>query len=142
MHLIPNYDIFIVQEAIMDSEERRTYNKNYQKTNRKMLNARERLYERRLWREAIEGYGGRCQCCQEGILRFLTIDHINGERPEFRDLKPTKGKNRAPAKTLYLWLKRNNFPPGFRVLCWNCNQATRWGEECPHKIPNSLQQKF
>lgn len=34
----------------------------------------------------------------------------------------------------YYWLKRNGFPPGFNVLCWNC----QWGihinkGKCPHE---------
>jgi hypothetical protein len=33
---------------------------------------------------------------------------------------------------LYLWLKRNNYPTGFRVLCHNCNLAIGFYGYCPH----------
>jgi hypothetical protein len=33
---------------------------------------------------------------------------------------------------LYLWLKQNNYPPGFRVLCMNCNFAIGHSGYCPH----------
>ena len=116
----------------MDAEERKIYNRDYQKTNRKALNDKSTSYGRKLWLKCIEGYGGRCSCCGEQEIRFLTIDHINDERPEFPDLKPAKGKNRASTKTLYRWLIKKSYPEGFRVLCWNCNSATRWGRDCPH----------
>jgi hypothetical protein len=32
---------------------------------------------------------------------------------------------------VYLWLKREGFPAGFRVLCFNCNHAAHVnGGEC------------
>ena len=34
---------------------------------------------------------------------------------------------------LHLWLKKNNFPDGFRVLCMNCNWAKSAFGICPHK---------
>lgn len=94
--------------------------------------ARRRAWDRRLWGEVIAAYGAKCACCGEAELRFLTIDHINGERPEFPDLKPAKGKKRSSTNALYRWLKRKGWPKGFQCLCWNCNQSTRWGEKCPH----------
>jgi hypothetical protein len=36
---------------------------------------------------------------------------------------------------LALWLKRNNFPSGYRVLCMNCNHGRkRNGGICPHEL--------
>jgi hypothetical protein len=34
---------------------------------------------------------------------------------------------------LYAWIKRNNFPPMFQVLCANCNYAEWQKKGCPHK---------
>jgi len=44
-------------------------------------------------------------------------------------LKVNIGGNGLP-----YWLKKNNFPPGFQVLCANCNFAKRNSRYCPHEI--------
>lgn len=70
-------------------------------------------------------YGNICQCCSEDELFFLSIDHINGGGRQHRD---------KIGNHLYNWLRRNNFPPGFQVLCLNCNLG-RYNNKgiCPHK---------
>jgi hypothetical protein len=87
---------------------------------------------RRLKAEVISHYGGQaCVCCGETGFLFLTIDHI--------DSKGAKHRKEAglPVAGLYKWLKKNSFPPGFRVLCWNCNRGRHFnGGECPHKDPD------
>ena len=77
---------------------------------------------------AIEAYGGyKCACCGETEPLFLTIDHVNNDGNKHRkEVKGTTG--------LLTWLKKNNYPKGFQVLCMNCN----WGKArnrgvCPHK---------
>jgi hypothetical protein len=48
----------------------------------------------------------------------LTIDHINGGgRRHIKNICAGKSKN---GNVLYRWLKTHNFPPGFQVLCINC----------------------
>lgn len=69
-----------------------------------------------LKREVMEAYGGcKCSWCPETDLRYLEIDHIAGGGKQHTDEIGGGGHN------LYQWLKRNNFPPGFRVLCRVCN---------------------
>ena len=69
-----------------------------------------------------------CACCGENkFLIFLTIDHIKG-----RDDLPDKEKNLV-GTALYAYLKRNNYPPKYQVLCINCNSAKSDFDECPHK---------
>lgn len=53
------------------------------------------------------------RCGIEGI-EFLNIDHIEGRGIQGHD-KSTKGRK------LYSLLKREKYPIGFQVLCWNCN---------------------
>lgn len=76
-------------------------------------------------------YGGAepaCSCCGEKHLQFLAIDHIAQDGAEHRRKIDSKG-----GYTFYNWLVQNGFPPGFRVLCHNCNMAIGiWGT-CPHK---------
>lgn len=69
-------------------------------------------YYRKLKTTAIQAYGGKCVNCGEKNLEFLQIDHIHGNGNKHR---------RSIAKSIYVWLKHNNFPNGFQVLCANCN---------------------
>jgi hypothetical protein len=78
--------------------------------------------------EVCDAYGGRkCVCCGETKYCCLTIDHINGGGE----------LHRKSVGHFYSWIKRNNFPPGFQVLCWNCNLAKRYNQVCPHQIKKS-----
>lgn len=74
-------------------------------------------------------YGGYvCACCGEDEPKFLTIDHVNNDGGAHRRTSSAISKN------LYRWLKRNNFPDGFQVLCMNCNLGkARNNGVCPHR---------
>lgn len=82
---------------------------------------------------AFEHYGGpKCSCCGESQMIMLTIDHINMDGNAHRK---EIGKT---ARDIYIWLRRNNYPAGFRVLCFNCNFAAFWnGGVCPHTESNA-----
>jgi hypothetical protein len=47
-------------------------------------------------------------------LRCLLIDHIQGNGSVHRRELAMSGQS------LYSWICKNNFPPGFQVLCANC----------------------
>jgi hypothetical protein len=74
--------------------------------------------------------GGRaaCACCGETTLEFLQIDHINNDGAEHR-----RSIGRHSGDGFYKWLRANDFPPGFQVLCCNCNFAKGRYGECPHE---------
>lgn len=79
-------------------------------------------------RDTICHYGGVCQCCGEDRLNFLTIDHINGGGTQHRQkLKTTAGNS------FYRWLRKQGYPEGYRVLCFNCNCAIGLHGQCPHQ---------
>ena len=83
-----------------------------------------------LKQEVFAAYGGSvCVCCGEDHMEFLTIDHIGGDGAEHREKINGHRRNGA---NLYRWLRRENFPPGFRVLCMNCNFALGHFGYCPH----------
>ncbi len=67
-----------------------------------------------------------CACCGKTGLEFLSLDHINGGGRKHRE-KIGNGS------MFYSWIVKNNFPNGFRVLCWNCNFAMH-KQTCPHQI--------
>lgn len=85
--------------------------------------ARER--SKRIRREVLQHYGGKCECCGEFILEFLALDHIEGGGGAHR--KKINTGNFA------WWLKRNGYPKGYRVLCHNCNMARGIYGYCPHE---------
>lgn len=78
---------------------------------------------------ALQAYGGvvpQCSCCGEGTVQFLALDHVNGGGHTQR--KELGGGG------FYVWLRKNNYPEGFRVLCHNCNIGRQInGGLCPHK---------
>lgn len=67
----------------------------------------------------------KCACCGETERKFLSIDHI---RPVKHHLK-----NYDHGTNLYLRLKREGFPIGYQVLCYNCNIAKGIYGVCPHR---------
>ncbi len=56
----------------------------------------------------------KCAVCGEADLRNLNLDHINEDGREQR-------KTITGLKQLYLWVRRNNYPETFQVLCHRCN---------------------
>ena len=73
-------------------------------------------------------YGSSCACCGEKEKKFLTIDHKENDGAEHR-----RKINRGGSSTL-LWLKKNGYPSGFQILCWNCNSAKGIYGKCPHSL--------
>ena len=68
-----------------------------------------------------------CACCGELIEDFLQIDHVGGRKIHNHPRGMTGLK-------LYNYLIKNMFPPGFQVLCANCNWGKYKNGICPHKI--------
>lgn len=92
----------------------------------------------RIKKAAFDGYGGSiCKCCGETIIEFLSIDHINEDGAAHRR-RLFGGSRGAAGSAFYGWLKRNGFPPGFQVLCHNCNRGKHFnGGVCPHQDRNN-----
>ena len=85
-----------------------------------LLNQRRERY-RKTRDEVIAHYGGKCYCCGIRQREFLGIDH---------SLVETDSNFRSGSR-LIIWLKQNNFPAGFRVLCHNCNSSLGFYGYCP-----------
>ena len=112
--------------------QRERYHKN---GDRERQLSRERHFKDKV--AAFEAYGGPvCKCCGETELEFLSIDHINGDGAAHRK-EMAKNSNSSPhaycGYHLHTWLRLNNYPPGFQVLCMNCNFAKGHFGECPHQ---------
>lgn len=72
----------------------------------------------------IETLGGKCVCCSENEIVFLTLEHINKDG----------GAHRRTKRNIYCEVIREGVPKNrYTVLCMNCNWAERNGKTCPHK---------
>jgi hypothetical protein len=108
-----------------DNKRLRDYYKN--NLNRRLdINRRNKIQWDQLKHAAILHYGGyHCACCREETPAFLSIDHVEGGGHQHRK---SIGNGH-----FYRWLKKNNYPPGFQILCMNCNFGKRMnGGICPH----------
>lgn len=84
--------------------------------------------------EVLTHYSGgvpECACCGESILDFLTLDHTGGGGGAARRSEGHRG-----GTAQYRRLRRAGFPPGYRVLCWNCNCTIGKLGKCPHQEAN------
>jgi len=72
-----------------------------------------------------------CACCGETTFQFLAIDHIDGGGVKERKLLGLRGSTQ-----LYRYLENEGYPPGYRVLCHNCNLAMGFYGYCPHSDVN------
>ena len=55
-----------------------------------------------------------CVRCGFSDIRALVLDHINGGGTEHR-------REMGNGINVWLWLARHGFPPGYQILCANCN---------------------
>lgn len=105
-------------------EKKSIYDKKYRVNNLERIRTKNKEWNQKQRLSVIEHYGGMCACCGESRLEFLSIDHINGGG----------NKHRSTLKTsIYRWLKSNNYPEGFQVLCHNCNMSKSFYGYCPHQ---------
>ena len=61
----------------------------------------------------------KCKHCETEDVRVLTIDHINNNGAEHRKELGSSGTQ------FYSWLRKNGYPEGYQVLCFNCNWIKR-----------------
>ena len=113
------------------SDGHRSYYERHKEVLLPKLKVYGKAYRDSLKREALEHYGSACYCCLESNKAFLTVDHIENNGAQHRTA--IFGKNIGGGYRFYLWLKRNDWPDGFQVACFNCNQGrANNGGVCPH----------
>jgi len=83
--------------------------------------------------KVLSAYGGPvCNGCGETEVAVLQMDHTNGggnkHAAEIANGDAVRGRSK-----MYKWLRDNNFPPGFRVLCSNCNIRAARGIPFPNE---------
>jgi len=67
-----------------------------------------------------------CACCHLEDVETLSIDHIDGGGRKHRE-------ETGFGNQFYQWLRKNDFPEGYRVLCLNCNFSYGAYKRCPHQ---------
>lgn len=107
------------------------YNRKSYAKNREGRLTYAKAYHNRVKMEVFTHYSnGRptCACCGEDRhIQFLSIDHIDGGGAKHR-----KEIGIGSGIRFYFWLRRSCYPPGFQVLCHNCNQGKWAYGVCPH----------
>lgn len=78
--------------------------------------------------KVITDMGGKCSCCDITEIDFLAVDHINGGGQADRKTTDRSGE------TMYRFMRDNNYPPGYQIMCHNCNWSKHLGNGiCIHK---------
>ncbi len=116
--------IYVNKYDSKNSKSKRIKEKHWIMQNRELHLKNKKEYRARVRKQAIEKYGGKCKCCGETNLVFLAMDHINGGGS--KHLRTIKYQ-------IAFWLRKNNYPDGFQVLCHNCNMAKHILGACPHE---------
>ena len=111
-----------------NKERKHELDRLWRKKNKESIDAKRKQRHWDLKLEVWSHYGTVCTCCGESVKEFLTIDHINGGGGKHR-----KELRASGSQHIYQWLKKNDYPEGYRVLCMNCNFAFGMYGFCPHK---------
>ena len=122
---------YIAKRTVIDPQYRARESRQSYERNKESRIATMREKRRRLKWEVIEHLGGKCACCGETALEFLTVDHINGDGAEHR--RNLTGKNRGGSVRVYKDIRNQGYPKDkYRVLCFNCNCSIGCWGYCPH----------
>lgn len=98
-------------------ERHRARVKKWQDANPEYRRECSRRSAKRLRDLIFQQYGGAlCLHCGISDPDVLTLDHIDDDGKQDRARKGTSG-----GYTFFLKLKKASFPPGYQVLCRNCN---------------------
>ena len=106
------------------------YMKSYREKHSKRLSENGIVHRRKAKLDAVRHYSNGsmvCKCCGESEIDFLTIDHVNGGGTKERKSTGRGGQSFA------IWLRKQGYPKGFQILCYNCNCAKAFCKVCPHE---------
>lgn len=93
----------------------------YYQDNKEYIHPRQKRRNQQVRLEVLQHYSQmdipECKLCKEKDLLVLCVDHIHGGGNKHR--KTIRGAN------FYYWLRKNNYPDDYQILCANCNQRKR-----------------
>lgn len=114
----------------LDVEKKRAREQKYYRIHRERRLSQRKAARQRLKLDVLSHYSigtVRCARCGEADPIVLCIDHINGGGTHHRKTLDSKG--RELGNRFYEWLKKNNYPEGYQVLCGNCNMRKAFLED-------------
>lgn len=101
----------------------------------------QRSYEK-IRTECLSHYGNgkiECRCCKENEIKFLHLDHVNGDGAEKRKEWKKTTTQIFGGTGFYYYLRKEGYPNlGLQVLCANCNLGKRTGKYCPHELRTGI----
>jgi hypothetical protein len=97
--------------------EAAAYKAIYDVTHKKERSASALAYKIALRNTVFNHYGGKCVRCGVDDLNKLNLHHINFDGGKHRK---EIGSGRS---ALCRWIKKNNYPDSFQVLCVSCHRA-------------------
>lgn len=109
----------------------RSRHNSWKKDNREYANELDKARRHDLKEIVVAHYGHRCMCpggCEVTESAFLTVDHIEKNGGEHR-----KELGIGGGAAFYRWLIENDFPEGYRVLCYNCHFTRGYFTVCAHE---------
>jgi hypothetical protein len=117
----------------------KAHQKEYYESHAKEVYDKKQMRKIKAKEDGIQAYGGRCVCCGENEIKFLTIDHINNQTGEDGE-KNKHGTRKYVGKTLWVKLKRLGWPTdNYQLLCFSCNAAKYYYGICPHQTKYNLE---
>jgi len=118
------------RETHLDREKQVTHERYLRSRDEILIRERDRNQQRKALLVAhYSNNANRCVCCGESDMRFLTIDHINGNGSKHR-----KSSKCGTGSVFYRWLIKEGMPEGYQALCYNCNLARTWHGKCSHEL--------
>jgi hypothetical protein len=126
---------FKTEKGLKNKEQAAERSRKWRRENKDKHRAGQIRSYNKIRLEVFNHYGGAvCCCCGEKEIKFLHLDHINGDGYLYR--KEWSKKGIMGGTQLYYWLKQNNYPQDIKlqVLCANCNLGKRSGKYCPHEL--------
>lgn len=113
------------------------YNKEAKKTPKQQRDYKRRNKDKvRFWNqrsklknkiEVLSHYANplKCSMCSEEDIIVLTLDHIDDNGAEERKQFAKEYGYALLGSSFYYWLKKNNYPKGYQVLCPTCQLRKR-----------------
>ena len=108
-------------------EKIRELGRNWRGKNRAKCITDKRNERQNLKFQVISHYSNdkiKCVQCGFGDIRALEVDHIDNNGAEER--KRLFGSRMCAGTTFYRWLRQNNYPEGYQILCANCNRIKQF----------------
>jgi len=112
-------------------KDRKDYYHKTKDISREVNSARSRRYRDGLKLKVLTYYSDedlKCKKCEIDVYSILTLDHINNDGAEHKRRLAKNGK--ASSESVYRDLVKNGFPPGYQVLCFNCNYHKEFMRRC------------